>query len=162
MNHRFQLVDVFADRPYSGNPLAVVFDADNLATEAMQQIARWLNLSETAFLVSPSRLDADYRVRIFTLDREMPFAGHPTLGSCHAWLSDGGQPRDESEVIQECGAGLISIRRSDTTLDGTAEHGVHAAPTMIRTIDVSTKHTAEIRRRECGDIVCTPSSTVAV
>ena len=86
MNHRFQLVDVFNEHPFSGNPLAVIFDADDLTTDAMQRITRWLNLSETAFLLSPSSSDADYRVRIFTLHREMPFAGHPTLGSCHAWL----------------------------------------------------------------------------
>ena len=81
MNRRFQLVDVFHDQPFSGNPLAVVFDADDLSTEEMQRITRWLNFSETAFLLAPTTHEADYRVRIFTLDREMPFAGHPTLGS---------------------------------------------------------------------------------
>lgn len=125
MNHRFQLVDVFNEHPFSGNPLAVIFDADDLTTDAMQRITRWLNLSETAFLLSPSSSDADYRVRIFTLHREMPFAGHPTLGSCHAWLSSGGKPRNDSEIVQECGAGLIRIRRQDATL-------AFAAPPLIR------------------------------
>jgi PhzF family phenazine biosynthesis protein len=128
---------VFAERPYSGNPLAVDFDADDLTIETMQQITRWLNLSETAFLVSPSSPDADYRVRIFTLDREMPFAGHPTLGSCHAWLSDGGQSCNGSEIIQECGAGLIPLRRDNTTL-------AFAAPPLIRSGSVEESKLLEI------------------
>jgi PhzF family phenazine biosynthesis protein len=124
-NRRFELVDVFNESPFSGNPLAVVLDADDLCTDAMQQITRWLNLSETTFLLPPSNPAADYRVRIFTLDREMPFAGHPTLGSCHAWLSAGGRPRRESQIVQECGAGLIPIRRDETAL-------AFAAPPLIR------------------------------
>jgi PhzF family phenazine biosynthesis protein len=124
-NRRFQLVDVFNDTPLSGNPLAVVFDADDLTTEAMQQVTRWLNLSETAFLLSPRSSEADYRVRIFTLDREMPFAGHPTLGSCHAWASSGAKPRKDSEIIQECGAGLVPIRTTGGTF-------AFAAPALVR------------------------------
>ncbi|GAA4026541.1 PhzF family phenazine biosynthesis protein [Actimicrobium antarcticum] len=124
-NHRFQLVDVFSEQPFSGNPLAVVFDADDLTTEQMLAITRWLNLSETAFLLTPDNPLADYRLRIFTLDREMPFAGHPTLGGCHAWLSGGGKPRDALEIIQECGAGLIPIRRNASTL-------AFAAPPLLR------------------------------
>ncbi|HEX4597132.1 MAG TPA: PhzF family phenazine biosynthesis isomerase, partial [Burkholderiaceae bacterium] len=93
MNRSFQLVDVFGERPFSGNPLAVVFDADDLEGEQMQQIARWINLSETTFLCSPSDPAADYRVRIFTPARELAFAGHPTLGTCHAWLAAQGKPR---------------------------------------------------------------------
>src|SRR6187549_1911396 len=104
MNRRFQLVDVFHDQPFSGNPLAVVLDADDLSTEEMQRITRWLNLSETAFLLPPTAAEADYRVRIFTLEREIPFAGHPTLGSCHAWLTSGGKSYHDSTIIQECGA----------------------------------------------------------
>jgi PhzF family phenazine biosynthesis protein len=123
--HRFQLVDVFSEQPFSGNPLAVVFDADDLSTEQMQTITRWLNLSETAFLLTPAHSLADYRVRIFTLDRELPFAGHPTLGACHAWLSGGGTPRHEREVFQQCGAGLITIRRSESSL-------AFAAPPLLR------------------------------
>jgi PhzF family phenazine biosynthesis protein len=125
VNRRFDLVDVFNERAFSGNPLAVVSDADDLSEESMQQITRWLNLSETAFLLPPRNPAADYRVRIFTLEREMPFAGHPTLGSCHAWLSAGGQPRHPSQVVQECGAGLIAIRRSDAAL-------AFRAPPLIR------------------------------
>lgn len=104
MDRRFDLVDVFNDRPFSENPLAVVAEADDPSTEAMQQITRWLNLSEATFLLPPRNPAADYGVRIFTLEREMPFAGHPTLGSCHAWLRAGGQPRHASQIIQECGA----------------------------------------------------------
>jgi len=125
MNRPFQLVDVFNTSAFTGNPLAVVFDADDLTTSAMQTMTRWLNLSETAFLLRPTSPAADYRVRIFTLDREMPFAGHPTLGSCHAWLSNGGQSADASEIVQECGAGLVPIRRS-------AEYLSFAAPPLIR------------------------------
>ena len=125
MNRAFQLVDVFNTGAFTGNPLAVVFDADDLTTSAMQTMTRWLNLSETAFLLRPSSPKADYRVRIFTLDREMPFAGHPTLGSCHAWLSNGGQPANASEIVQECGAGLVAIRRSAKLLS-------FAAPPLIR------------------------------
>jgi PhzF family phenazine biosynthesis protein len=133
MNRPFQLVDVFNDGAFTGNPLAVVFDADELTTSTMQTMTRWLNLSETAFLLRPSSTDADYRVRIFSLDRELPFAGHPTLGSCHAWLSNGGRPGDASEIVQECAAGLIAIRR-------TAEMLSFAAPPLIRggSVDDST------------------------
>ena len=122
---KFELVDVFNEGAFSGNPLAVVFDADDLSSGAMQRMTRWLNLSETAFLLPPRNVSADYRVRIFTLEREMPFAGHPTLGSCHAWLSAGGQPRNKSEIIQECGAGLVPIRRGDAAL-------AFGAPPLIR------------------------------
>jgi PhzF family phenazine biosynthesis protein len=125
MNRPFQLVDVFHDQPFSGNPLAVVLDAEGLATDEMQRITRWLNLSETAFLLPPTSAEADYRVRIFTLEREIPFAGHPTLGSCHAWLTAGGKPHRDGEIVQECGAGLVQIRRSETNL-------AFAAPPLIR------------------------------
>ncbi|MFT5534429.1 MAG: PhzF family phenazine biosynthesis protein [Burkholderiaceae bacterium] len=128
MTHRFQLVDVFSEQPFSGNPLAVVFDADGLSTEQMQAITRWLNLSETAFLLTPDDPLADYRLRIFTLDRELPFAGHPTLGGCHAWLSGGGTPRHGQEIIQECGAGLIPIRRSASTLAFSAPPVLRSGP----------------------------------
>lgn len=124
MSRRFHLVDVFHAQPFGGNPLAVVFDAEGLATEEMQRITRWLNLSETAFLLPPTDPAADYRVRIFTLDRELPFAGHPTLGSCHAWLAAGGAPRG-AEIIQQCGAGLVPIRRDGETL-------AFAAPPLLR------------------------------
>ena len=112
----FVQVDVFTDRPYLGNPLAVVIDGDGLSTEAMQRFAAWTNLSETTFLVPPGSSDADYRVRIFTPEAELRFAGHPTLGSCHAWLDAGGRPRDENVVVQECGAGLVRVRRDGDRL----------------------------------------------
>jgi PhzF family phenazine biosynthesis protein len=124
VSHTFKLVDVFAEAPFSGNPLAVVFDADSLETERMQHVARWLNFSETVFLCKPTRAGADYRARIFTLDRELPFAGHPTLGACHAWLEAGGQPAGDSGVVQDCGAGLIELRR-----DG-ARNAFAAPPTL--------------------------------
>ncbi|HXG44300.1 MAG TPA: PhzF family phenazine biosynthesis protein [Gemmatimonadales bacterium] len=126
MPRRFCLVDVFhGEPPFSGNPLAVVLDAEGLTTEEMQRITRWMNLSETAFLLPPTAAGADYRVRIFTLERELPFAGHPTLGSCHAWLQSGGIPQRETQVVQECGAGLIPVRCTEQTL-------AFAAPPLIR------------------------------
>ncbi|HWP63176.1 MAG TPA: PhzF family phenazine biosynthesis protein [Candidatus Binatia bacterium] len=138
MTRRFQLVDVFHDQPFSGNPLAVVVDAEGLTGAEMQGITRWLNLSETAFLLPPTTPDADYRVRIFTLEREMPFAGHPTLGSCHAWLTAGGRPRFANEIVQECGAGLVPIRRRQGDL-------AFAAPPLLRSgpVDEPTLRTIE-------------------
>lgn len=103
-------VDVFAAEPFQGNPLAVIMDADDLDTGMMARIARWTNLSETCFLLRPTLVGADYRVRIFTPDGELPFAGHPTLGSAHAWLAAGGTPQRGDEVVQECAAGLIRVR----------------------------------------------------
>jgi PhzF family phenazine biosynthesis protein len=137
MSRQCQLVDVFNEQAFSGNPLAVVFDADDLTSEAMLQIARWLNLSETAFILAPRDSDADYRVRIFTLNRELPFAGHPTLGSCHAWLSAGGKPRREGAIVQECGAGLISIRQ-------TGDRLAFAAPPLLREGAVEEAKIAEL------------------
>lgn len=128
MNRRFQLVDVFHSQSFSGNPLAVVLDSAGLSSAEMQHITRWLNLSETTFLLPPTTSDADYRVRIFTLDREMPFAGHPTLGSCHAWLAAGGAPRNPDRIIQECGAGLVPIRRDGTRLAFAAPPLIHSGP----------------------------------
>ncbi len=106
----FRQVDVFTETPYHGNPLAVVLDADGLSTEEMARFANWTNLSETTFLLPPTTPEADYRVRIFTPSSELPFAGHPTLGTCHAWLEGGGVPRDPRTVVQECEAGLVRIR----------------------------------------------------
>jgi PhzF family phenazine biosynthesis protein len=107
----FTQVDVFAPGPKPGNPVAVVHDADALSTEQMQSFANWTNLSETTFLLKPTDPDADYRLRIFTPRAELPFAGHPTLGSAHAWLANGGRPRSEGQMVQECGAGLVSVRQ---------------------------------------------------
>jgi len=121
----FQFVDVFSEQSFAGNPLPVFLDADGMSTEDMQRITRWMNLSETAFLLPPTDAKADYRVRIFTLTHELPFAGHPTLGSCHAWLAAGGQPQRQTEIIQECGIGTVAVRRTDTRL-------AFAAPDLIR------------------------------
>ncbi|MDR3371435.1 PhzF family phenazine biosynthesis protein [Rhodoferax sp.] len=112
----FKQVDVFTDTAYLGNPLAVVLDADGLDSEDMQHFAHWTNLSETTFLLPPTSeaaaQGADYRVRIFTPGGELPFAGHPTLGSCHAWLQAGGNPKSDQHIVQECAKGLITIRQN--------------------------------------------------
>ena len=110
-DRQFKQVDVFTANAYRGNPLAVVLDGDGLDDEAMQRFARWTNLSETTFLLPATQAGADYRVRIFTPGGELPFAGHPTLGSCHAWLEAGGAPKRDNAVVQECQIGLVRIRR---------------------------------------------------
>ena len=107
----FKQLDVFSDKPYFGNPLAVVLDGSGLTDEAMQRFARWTNLSETTFVLPPTEAGADYRVRIFTPGGELGFAGHPTLGTCHAWLAAGHKPRAGEVVVQQCAAGLVRIRR---------------------------------------------------
>lgn len=116
----FKQVDVFTELPYLGNPVAVVLDGTGLSDAAMQGFARWTNLSETTFLLPTSSAGAaggaDYRLRIFTPGGELPFAGHPTLGSCHAWLQAGGQPGLGDEIVQECGVGLVRIRREAARL----------------------------------------------
>ena len=122
----FQQVDVFTATPYLGNPVAVVLQGEGLSDAQMQQFARWTNLSETTFLLPPSETGADYRLRIFTPHRELPFAGHPTLGSCHSWLAQGGKARDADAVVQQCAAGLIRIRRQTGRL-------AFAAPPCLRT-----------------------------
>src|SRR5262245_36449326 len=113
--HVFQQVDVFTAVPFKGNPLAVILNGDDLAEQQMAAIAGWTNLSETTFLVTPTEPSADYRVRIFTPERELSFAGHPTLGSCHAWLSVGNAPKSD-QVVQECGVGLVRIKRDGKRL----------------------------------------------
>ncbi|MEA2586969.1 MAG: hypothetical protein QOF33_5054 [Thermomicrobiales bacterium] len=125
MPRPFSQVDVFTTTPYTGNPVAVVLDGEGLSTDEMQRFANWTNLSETTFVLPPGERDADYRVRIFTPSLELPFAGHPTLGTCHAWLSAGGTPKQGDLVVQECAAGLIPVRR---VADGLA----FAAPPLIR------------------------------
>jgi len=111
----YRQVDVFTATALKGNPLGVVHGADGISDATMASFANWTNLSETTFLLKPTHKDADYRVRIFTVARELPFAGHPTLGSCHAWLEAGGKPKGE-EVVQECGVGLVRIRRDGNRL----------------------------------------------
>jgi PhzF family phenazine biosynthesis protein len=113
--HAFQQVDVFSSQPLKGNPLAVVCDADGLSDAQMAGFANWTNLSETTFILKPTSPDADYRVRIFTPHGELPFAGHPTLGTCHVWLSRQGKT-DKTEVVQECEAGLVRVRVSEGKL----------------------------------------------
>ena len=135
---RFQQIDVFASGPLNGNPLAVVHDAQGLSGAQMAAFARWTNLSETTFLLPPADAGADYRVRIFTPKGELPFAGHPTLGSCRAWLSAGGRPKTPGRVIQECGVGLVPVR-----LDG--EDLAFAAPPLRRTGPVEPEVLAQIR-----------------
>lgn len=125
MKRPFQQVDVFGSGPYTGNPVAVVLDGEGLSDEQMQRIANWTNLSETTFVMPPRDPEADYRLRIFTPSVELPFAGHPTLGSAHAWLSHGGSPRRPAVVVQECGAGLVTLRP-------TAERIAFAAPPLVR------------------------------
>jgi PhzF family phenazine biosynthesis protein len=121
----FRQVDVFSAEPLLGNPVAVVHDADGLTEEQMAAFARWTNLSETTFLLAPTDPRADYRLRIFTPGAELPFAGHPTLGSAHAWLEAGGAPAG-ADLVQECGAGLVTVRREDG--GGLA----FAAPPLLR------------------------------
>ena len=106
----FRQVDVFSAEPYRGNPVAVVLDGAGLADDEMQRFARWTQLSETTFLTPPTDPAADYALRIFTPGGELPFAGHPTLGSCHAWLGAGGRPRTAGEIVQQCGVGLVRVR----------------------------------------------------
>lgn len=110
---RYSVLDVFTARPLLGNPLAVVHDADSLSDAQMAAYARWTHLSETTFLLPPTDPGADYRVRIFTPGGELPFAGHPTLGSCSAWLAAGGVPRHAGRVVQQCGVGLVTVRREE-------------------------------------------------
>ena len=135
---RFSQVDVFSAEPMLGNPVAVVHDADELSDEEMARFARWTNLSETTFLLAPTRPGADYRLRIWTPGGELPFAGHPTLGSAHAWLEAGGVPADPDELVQECGAGLVRVRRG-TRL-------AFAAPPLVRSGPVSDEDRAGICR----------------
>ena len=123
MERPFSQVDVFTDEPYFGNPVAVVEDAKGLSADAMQQFAQWTNLSETTFILPPEADGADYRVRIFTPSRELPFAGHPTLGTCHAWLSGGATPHREDVIVQQCDAGLVELRRDGASQDGASQDG---------------------------------------
>jgi PhzF family phenazine biosynthesis protein len=150
---RFQQVDVFTTTPYAGNPVAVVLDGDGLTDDQMQRFANWTNLSETTFVLATTASHADYRLRIFTPTQELPFAGHPTLGSCHAWLAAGGTPSrdggDGAHVVQECGVGLVSLRQSE---DGLA----FAAPPLLRSGPVDealVAHVATQLRIDRADIV---------
>ncbi|MGZ0178011.1 MAG: PhzF family phenazine biosynthesis protein [Acidimicrobiales bacterium] len=116
MTRAFKQVDVFTSTLGSGNPVAVVLDGEGLSDDEMAQFAAWTNLSETTFVLSPTDPGADYYVRIFTPNQELPFAGHPTIGSCHAWLEAGGQPASGDVIVQQCGAGLVTLRKIDGRL----------------------------------------------
>jgi PhzF family phenazine biosynthesis protein len=132
----FSQVDVFSTEPLKGTPVAVVHDADGIGEEEMRRFAHWTNLSETTFLLTPTDPAADYRLRIFTPSEELPFAGHPTIGSAHAWLEAGGVPRSDDELLQECGAGLLRIRRG--------ERLAFAAPPLLRDGPVADDERARI------------------
>jgi PhzF family phenazine biosynthesis protein len=134
-SHAYTEVDVFTAVPLKGNALAVVHDATSLGDEAMLAFARWTNLSETTFLLPPTSGAADYRVRIFTPSGELPFAGHPTLGTCHAWLSAGGNPRRADEIVQECAVGLVRVRRDGERLAFAAPPLRRAGPVDEATVD---------------------------
>jgi PhzF family phenazine biosynthesis protein len=131
-------VDVFTDTPLAGNPVAVVHEADGMTGDEMLRFARWMNLSETTYLLAPRDPRADYRVRIFTTSQELPFAGHPTLGTCHSWLEAGGRPARSGVVTQECGAGLVPVRR---TAGGRL---AFATPPLLRSGPVEPSMVAEI------------------
>ena len=151
MRRSFAQVDVFATSPFLGNPVAVVLDGTGLATEDMQRFAHWTNLSETTFVLPPTTSEADYRVRIFTPTSELPFAGHPTLGTCHAWLTSRQVDLDRDAVVQECGAGLVTVRR-------TAEGWAFAAPPLVRSGPVDealVRRIAEVLRVERSEILDT-------
>ncbi|HEX6780441.1 MAG TPA: PhzF family phenazine biosynthesis protein [Solirubrobacterales bacterium] len=137
MSRRFAQVDVFGGGPCSGNPVAVVLGAEGMGEEEMQRFARWTNLAETTFVLPPTRPEADYRVRIFTPVLELPFAGHPTLGTCHAWLAGGGAARGETEIVQECEAGLIRIRRE-------ADRLAFEAPPLVRSGPASEEDASKV------------------
>jgi PhzF family phenazine biosynthesis protein len=137
--HRFSQVDVFADEFTRGNPVAVVHDADDISDELLAAFANWTNLSETTFLMPPTLPGADYRLRILTPTRELPFAGHPTIGSARAWLEAGGQPRNPGEIVQECEAGLVRLRRDGDLIS-------LAAPPLVRSGPVTESDLADIAR----------------
>jgi PhzF family phenazine biosynthesis protein len=148
-SRRFRIVDVFGTGAFSGNPLAVVHDSDALDTDAMQRFARWMNLSETTFFVTPTDPAADYAVRIFTPVTELPFAGHPTLGSCHAWLSAGGRPHTADQIVQECPAGLVTVRPSSGGFAFAAPPLVRSGPVEEALVD----RIATVLRIERAEIV---------
>jgi PhzF family phenazine biosynthesis protein len=134
----FKQVDVFTGQAYRGNPLAVVLDGTGLSDEEMQHFAHWTNLSETTFVLPPGTDAADYRVRIFTPGGELPFAGHPTLGTCHAWLQAGGKPKRRDLIVQECKKGLVNLRRDGPRLAFAAPPSTRTAPSPGALAQVAT------------------------
>lgn len=134
MNYRFRQVDVFGQDSCAGNPVAVVLDAQSFDDEAMRRFSVWTNLSECTFVLPPTEPEADYRVRIFSLNTELPFAGHPTLGTARAWLDAGGVPQVPGVVVQECGAGLVPVRIDDDRLAFAAPPRLRSGPVDSETI----------------------------
>ncbi|MFM2346704.1 MAG: hypothetical protein RL654_1457 [Pseudomonadota bacterium] len=145
LSRRYAVLDVFTAAPLLGNPLAVVIDAEGLSDAQMAAYARWTNLSETTFLLPPADPAADYRVRIFTPGGELPFAGHPTLGSAQAWLDAGGVPRRAGEVVQECGVGLVRVRRVAVNGAETATRLAFQAPPLRRSGPADAATVAQVR-----------------
>ncbi|MBP8895759.1 MAG: PhzF family phenazine biosynthesis protein [Ottowia sp.] len=133
----FAQIDVFTAAPGYGNPVAVVLDGTDLGDAAMQRFARWTNLSETTFVLPPTDPQADYALRIFTPGGELPFAGHPTLGSCFAWLAAGGQPKSADRIVQQCAKGLIPIRRDGERLAFAAPPSVRSDPAPALLADIA-------------------------
>ncbi|MBC7492013.1 MAG: PhzF family phenazine biosynthesis protein [Novosphingobium sp.] len=134
----FHQVDVFSPEPFRGNPLAVVVGADRLDDAQMALFSKWTNLSETTFLLRPTNPAADYRVRIFSVGEELPFAGHPTLGTCHVWLATGGRPRG-AEIVQQCPAGLVHLR-------GASGRLAFEAPPLKRVLPLDAELLERLRR----------------
>lgn len=150
MGRRFAQVDVFSSVALGGNPVAVVLDGDGLTVQEMQRFARWTNLSETTFVQTPSTHEAELRVRIFTPAMELPFAGHPTLGTCHAWLERATRGLRLGEtIVQECGAGLIEVRRIDAGLAFAAPPLVRSGPVEESLVD----HLATVLRIERAQVL---------
>ncbi len=149
-SYRYSTVDVFTAKPLLGNALAVVHDANGLTDTVMQRFTRWTNLSETTFLLPPTDPAADYRVRIFFPGGELPFAGHPTLGSCHSWLAAGGKPKNRDEIVQQCGVGLVRVRRDGTRLAFAAPPLTRSGAVDDATLD-SIARSLRIERRAIRD-----------
>lgn len=150
MSYPIQYVDVFGSESFSGNPLAVVVADDALTTQQMQRISHWLNLSETTFLLPTTQPEADYRVRIFTPEQELPFAGHPTLGSCHAWLAAGHTPKQHGVVVQESEIGCVTIRRRSEMLSFSAPPLLRSGPLSEEELE-SVSVFLKIKREEIVD-----------
>lgn len=135
MKRPFRQVDVFGEGPLDGNPVAVVLDATGVDEATMRRFSVWSNLSECTFVLPPTNQEADYRVRIFSLDNELPFAGHPTLGTARAWLDAGGVPQNAETIVQECGAGLVTVRADGKMLMFAAPQRIRSgslAPELVR------------------------------
>lgn len=148
--YRFSQVDVFTDRDLYGNPVAVVHDADDMDDDTMARFARWTNLSETTFICAPTHDDADYLLRIFTPGGELPFAGHPTLGSCRAWLDKGGVPKSHEHIVQQCGIGNVIIKQHEQQLG-------FSAPDLIRSGPLE----SEVLESICAALNISPSDILA-